>query len=172
MNQNTATRTGHPAATTPRAGWRTWGAAGLAALTAYSAAVGWQAQFVSYPLFRAVGPEEFAAYHLQYNDSIPFVVIAPGFLAFLGGIAFLWTRPGDVPRWVARVVAAGGLTSVLTTVLWAIPMHDRLDSIGQSQQVIDSLILANVPRTAALTVSTAVLLWALVRMGTLRPDTR
>lgn len=114
---------------------------------------------MSYPLISAVGPEAFAAYHLQYNDSIPFVVIAPGFAAFLGGVAFVWTRPGYVPRWLATVVAAGGL------VLWAIPMHDRLDSIGQSQQVIDSLIMANVPRTVALTVSTAVLMWALVRAG-------
>ena len=44
---------------------------------------------MSYPLFRAVGAEEFASYHLQYNDSIPFVVIVPGFAAFLGGIAFV-----------------------------------------------------------------------------------
>jgi hypothetical protein len=52
---------------------------------------------------------------------------------------------------------------VLTTVLWAIPMHNRLDRIGQSAQTIDSLIMANVPRTVALTVSTGVLMWALVR---------
>jgi hypothetical protein len=129
------------------------------------AAIGWQAQFVSYPLFRAVGFEEFAAYHLQYNHSIPFVVVVPGFAAFLGGIAFVLTRPDHVPRWVTAVVAAGGLTSVLTTVFWAIPMHDRLDKIGQSQQTIDSLIMANLPRTLALTASTAALIWTLVRTG-------
>ena len=54
---------------------------------------------------------------------------------------------------------------MLTTVFWAIPMHDRLDSMGQSQQTIDSLLMANVPRTVALTVSTGVLMWALVRAG-------
>jgi len=118
---------------------------------------------VSYPLYRAVGTEDFAAYHLQYDDSIPFVVIAPGFAAFLGGVAFWWTRPEGVPRQVAAVVAVGGLTSALTTVLWAIPMHDRLDRIGQSAETIDSLVLANVPRTVALTVSTGLLMWALVR---------
>lgn len=163
MNEDVPTLTAVPVVTPHRIGWRTWGTAALATLTAYSAAIGWQAQLVSYPLFRAVGSEEFAAYHLQYNDSIPAVVIAPGFAAFLGGIAFYWTRPAYVPRWAAVVVAAGGLTSVLSTVFWAIPMHDRLDRIGQSQQTIDSLIMANVPRTVALTASTAVLMWALVR---------
>jgi hypothetical protein len=163
MKEDVPTLTASSVVTTHRVGWRTWGTAALATLTAYSAAIGWQAQLVSYPLYRAVGSEEFAAYHLQYNDSIPVVVIAPGFAAFLGGIAFVWTRPADVPRWAAFVVAGGGLTSVLTTVLWAIPMHNRLDSIGQSQQTIDSLIMANVPRTVALTVSTGVLMWALVR---------
>ena len=120
---------------------------------------------MSYPLFRAVGAEDFAAYHQQYNGSIPLVVIVPGFAAFLGGIAFWWTRPADVPRPVAAVVALGGLTSVLTTVLWAIPMHARLDEVGQSAETIDSLVLANVPRTVALTASTGLLLWTLVRAG-------
>lgn len=151
------------AATSGRPGWRTWATAGLAALTAYSAGVGWQAQLVSYPLYRAVGAEEFAAYHLQYDHSIPLVVIAPGFAAFLGGVAFWWTRPAGVPPWAAGVVAVGGLTSALTTALWAIPMHDRLDRIGKSAETIDGLVLANVPRTVALTVSTGVLLWVLAR---------
>lgn len=159
----TVPTTTHDAATSGRPGWRTWTTAGLAALTAYSAGVGWQAQLVSYPLYRAVGAEEFAAYHLQYNDSIPLVVIAPGFAAFLGGVAFWWTRPAGVPRWAAGVVAVGGLTSALTTALWAIPMHDRLDEVGRSAETIDSLVLANVPRTVALTLSTGVLLWVLAR---------
>lgn len=146
-------------------GWRTWHLAALAALTAYSAGVAWQAQFVSYPLYRAVSAVDFAAYHLAYNAAIPGVVIVPGFLTFLACAAFPLTRPDGVPRSTAWVVAATGVGSLLSTVLWAIPMHDRLDLIGQDAATIDSLLQANGVRTALLTVGAAALGWCLVRLA-------
>ena len=75
-----------------------WNLAAVAALTAYSTGIAWQAQFVSYPLYRAMGADEFPAYHLAYNAAIPGVVIIPGFLGFLACAAFPWTRPAGVPR--------------------------------------------------------------------------
>jgi hypothetical protein len=149
----------------PGAGWRRWYLAGLTALTGYSMGVGWQAQLVSYPFFGTVPAEHFAAYHEQYNQAIPLVVIAPGFLSFLAGVAFLWTRPRDVPRPAAAVVAGTGLVSLLATVLWAIPMHDRLDQIGQSAATLDSLLQANLVRSLALTAGTAALVWCVAKVG-------
>lgn len=145
-------------------GWRRWYLAGLSAVTAYSMGVGWQAQLVSYPFFSTVPAEHFAAYHQQYNEAIPIVVILPGFLSFLAGIAFLWTRPRDVPRPAALVVAVTGLASLLATVLWAIPMHDRLDQIGQSTATVDSLLQANLLRSLALTAGTAALAWCVAKV--------
>jgi uncharacterized membrane protein len=91
------------------------------------------------------------------------VVIVPGFVTFLASIAFLRTRPPEVPLRAAAVVAAAGAVSLLSTVLWAIPMHDRLDDIGQSQATIDSLLDANLVRSLALSVGTGVLLWCVGR---------
>ncbi len=147
----------------PGRGWRHLNLAGLTALTAYSTALGWQAQVVSYPLYWAVGDREFAAYHQQYNEAIPLVVIAPGFASFLGGAAFYWTRPAEVPRSVAAVVTAAGVTSIASTVLWAIPMHDRLDQVGRSRAAMDGLLRANLLRTLALTGSTLALVWSVWR---------
>lgn len=149
--------------TRPR--WRRWHLLGLTALTTYSTAIGWQAQVVSYPLFRAVSPGDFAAYHATYNESIGVVVVLPGFLSFLAGAAFYWTRPHDVPRPVAALVGVAGLTSLVSTVAWAIPMHDRLDSAGQSADTIDSLLNANLLRSLALTVGTVALHWCVARTG-------
>jgi hypothetical protein len=146
-----------------RPGWRRAHLVGLTALTAYSTAVGWQAQVVSYPLFRAVPPEDFLAYHAQYNAAIPFVVVVPGFVSFLACAAFPWTRPPDVPRGLASVVAAGGIGALISTVAWAIPMHDRLDRIGQSAPTIDSLLEANLLRTLVLTAGTVALVVASTR---------
>lgn len=145
--------------------WRTWNLGALAALTAYSTGISWQAQFVSYPLYRAMSATDFPAYHLAYNAAIPGVVIVPGFLTFLACAAFPWTRPDGVPRSAAWVVAATGVGSLLSTVLWAIPMHDRLDRIGQDAATIDSLLQANGIRTALLTVGAGALGWCLARLA-------
>ena len=136
---------------------RELGLVALTALMAYSTAVGWQAQLVSYPLYRAVGPEDFLAYHAQYSRAIPVVVIVPGFLSFLAGMAFPWTRPAWVPDRVAGLVAAAGAVSLVSTVAWAIPMHDRLDRIGPDAATIDSLLSANLVRSLSLTAGTIAL---------------
>jgi hypothetical protein len=149
-----------------RADWRRLHLVALTALTAYSTGVGWQAQAVSYPLFRAVPPEDFLAYHAQYNEAIPLVVIVPGFLSFLACAAFPWTRPADVPRGLAGVVAGSGLVSLVSTVAWAIPRHDRLDRIGQDEATIASLLDANLVRSLALTAGAVALMVALTRTRT------
>lgn len=156
----TTRRTTLPAIRTQ--GWRHWSMGGLTALTAYSAGVAWQAQAVSYPLYRAVSEAEFPAYHLAYNDAIPFVVVAPGFLSFLACAALPWTRPPEVSRAVGWVVGGTGVGSLLVTVLWAIPRHDRLDRIGQDAATINSLLRANSVRTGLLTLGTAALVVGLV----------
>jgi hypothetical protein len=156
--------TQHSAARTVSPGWRVWNLAAVAALTAYSTGIAWQAQFVSYPLYRAMSADEFPAYHLAYNAAIPGVVIIPGFLGFLACAAFPWTRPAGIPRAATVLVAISGVGSILSTVLWAIPRHDLLDRIGQDAATITSLIQANGVRTALLTVGAATLSWCLVRL--------
>lgn len=144
-----------------RSSWRSWQLAGLTALSGYSTGVGWQAQIVSYPFFATISAEAFAAYHQQYNRAIPTVVVAPGFLTFLTSAAFPWTRPSGVSRRLAAVVAVtGGLGGLLSTVAWAIPMHDRLDRIGQDRATIENLLRANLVRSLLLTASTLALVAA------------
>ena len=74
-------------------GWRRCYLAGLAAVSAYSTGVAWQAQKVSYPLYRSVNAGNFAEYHLDYNHAIPLPVIVPGFAGFLAAIAFWGPGP-------------------------------------------------------------------------------
>jgi hypothetical protein len=165
VTQISTTRPPATIASHKRASWRVVNLAAVAALTAYSAGVSWQAQLVSYPLYRAVSAAEFPSYHLAYNASIPWVVIVPGFLSFLACIAFLWTRPALIPLGVAALIALCGLGSILTTVLWAIPMHDQLDRIGQDAGAIASLIQANALRTGLLTLSAVLLSWCLLHLA-------
>ena len=163
MTDDTSTPRSGPVVATCPGRWRHWAMGGLAALTAYSTGVAWQAQAVSYPLYRAVSPADFPDYHRAYNRAIPGAVIAPGFLGFLACAAFPWSRPPEVPRAVGRVVAGTGVGSLLVTVLWAIPRHDRLDRVGQDAATVDSLLRANAVRTGLLTVGTVALVVSLVR---------
>ena len=152
----TRTRTGTP--------WRYWNLVAVTGIGAYSTGVAWQAQYVSYPLYRAVAPEGFLAYHEQYGQSIPWVVILPGFVTFLATAAFFWTRPPEVSRAVGALVSTTGVAALASTVLWAIPRHDELDRNGQSSSTIDSLLQANAVRTAALTLGTLTLGWCIGRL--------
>jgi hypothetical protein len=151
-----------PASTTTPA-WRWWSLAGLTALGAYSTALGWQAQLISYPLYRAVRAEDFGAYHAQYNAGIPLVVVVPGFAYFLAGSAFWWTRPPGIPRAAAGVVASTSAAALLSTVLWAIPAHDRLDAAGLADATVATLLDANLVRSIAITAGTATLVWCVGR---------
>ena len=60
------------------------------------------------------------------------------------------------------MVAVSGLGSILSTVLWAIPMHDRLDRIGQDAATLQSLLTANAVRTGFLTLGAVTLCWIVV----------
>ena len=139
--------------------WRTWNLVALGALSAYSTAIGWQAQFVSYRLYRDVPADAFAAYHEAYNRAIPLVVIVPGFLTFIAGVAFCWTMLKGLPRALGVVVSTAGAVALGATVLWAIPRHNDLDRNGASDATIDSLLTANLVRPIALTVSAIALAW-------------
>lgn len=149
-----------------RAGWRDWTLAATTGLALYSTGIAWQAQLVSYPLFGEVSAAEFPAYHRAYNAAIPLVVVVPGFLSFLTSAALPWTRPADVPGRTAALVSLTGLTALASTLLWAIPMHDKLDRVGLSSATLDSLLQANTLRTAALTLGAGALLWSIMRRRT------
>lgn len=68
------------------------------------------------------------------------------------------------------MVSLSGVTCILSTVLWAIPMHDRLDEVGHSAARIESLLTANLVRTVALSISLGVLGWSVGRPLQCRPS--
>ena len=100
------------------------------------------------------------------------MVVVPGFATFLAGAAFPWTRPAEVPRPLAGVVGAAGVVSLASTVLRAIPMHDRLDREGRTTETVDRLLQANLLRTVALTASTLALVAASWRTRTVTTGQR
>jgi len=135
----------------------------LAALTAlglYALGIGWMTQQVSYPLFSHVPEGQFVAYHRNYSRRIPIVIIVPGFTYFLASMAFVALRPDPVPLWLAAVVGLGGLASLVATVGFAIPCHQRLQREGSSPTVLRRLRNADRVRAYGATINAVLLLWA------------
>lgn len=138
--------------------WRDVNLVAVTAVSAYSAAICWQCQLVSYPLFVQVSADDFPAYHQQYSRSIRGVVILPGFVSFLACAAFGSTKPVGISRHSSILVSAGGVVALVATVAAAIPMHRRLAEIGQSTATIEHLMTANLVRTIAMTAATGLLI--------------
>jgi hypothetical protein len=134
----------------------------LTALAMYVAGVSALTTRVSYPLYAAVPAEAFVAYHQRYNRQILPVIVVPGFVCFLGCLAFPLVRPGAVPVWLALPIAAGGLTALLATGTAAIPSHLRLQHDGFAAGPYRRLRAADRIRTAACLGSAALLGWGLV----------
>lgn len=110
----------------------------------------WTIQLVHYPLFDAVGPAAFAAYHHGHTARItPLVVPLMLSELALAGL-FAWQPPATASRAEALVGAA--LVAVVwgTTFFASVPAHDRLAS-GFDAGAYASLVGTNWIRTAAWT---------------------
>lgn len=131
----------------------------LLQLFATSAMTGliWFVQVVHYPLFRMVGPGEFAAYAAEHVRLTTFVV-AP--LMLLEAATALWMVRAR-PAFVTRVQAWIGLA--LLALLWAstaflsVPRHEEL-GLGFEASAHAALVATNWIRTAAWTARTGLLL--------------
>ena len=115
--------------------------------------VGWVVQIVVYPAFSLVGAAGWNSYREHHMRAITRVVVVP-WLAQGVSVAALLLDPGAGGRPAAAVLGALALVTVATTVLGAVPAHDRL-ATGVGSADVAALLRANLARTLAWTASTA-----------------
>lgn len=115
-------------------------AAAVWALTGLSFTV----QRVVYPAFTHVGPTPaWPAAHRQHLRRISQVVALPWFVQGVTTALLLLARPDGVPLWLVGVTAVLAATTVVLTLLGAVPAHD---SLGRSY---DGRTLARLLRASA-----------------------
>lgn len=78
---------------------------------------------VVYPAFRHVGAAQWSRFHQLHTNRIA-IAVAPAW-ACQGVLTVWWLWRGTLEGW-AVVQAVGAALSVLTTVLGAVPAHNRL----------------------------------------------
>jgi hypothetical protein len=117
-----------------------------ALITAAMTGVIWQVQLLTYPQFLRVGTADFPGYHLAHTDGIG-MLVGPLMLAELAlTLATLWQCRRN-PRRRPLIAAAALLLGIwLSTALWQVPLHGRLEQ-GWSEPVIRELIAGNWLRT-------------------------
>lgn len=124
-------------------------------LCAFLCGLIWVVQGVLYPLFAAVGPAEFPAYHAAEMSRITWIV-APAMLAELGlALTTLVLHRHEPLAWGA---------ATLVGVLWAstafiqVPLHQALVQRGADAAILSHLVDSNWIRTVGWTARLGVLL--------------
>jgi hypothetical protein len=116
----------------------------------------WFVQVVHYPLFAAVGPAGFAAFHAAHSR-LTTLVVGPLMLVEAAGAVWIALERPAVDAWlgVALLAVVWG-----TTFFVSVPRHNLL-AAGFDAAVIDSLVATNWIRTIAWTARAAVAAWFL-----------
>jgi hypothetical protein len=122
----------------------------------------WTIQLVHYPLFGAVGADQFVAYHAHHSARITWLV-GPVMTAELAAAAWLVTS-----RPMGMAAGAAWLAAVLVALVWLstgllqVPLHVRLGG-GQDLRLVQRLVATNWVRTVAWTVRALLLTWWMAR---------
>ncbi|MFA6955637.1 MAG: hypothetical protein WC538_07185 [Thermoanaerobaculia bacterium] len=129
-----------------------------AASTLFMTGLIWFVQVVHYPLFAAVGPEEFAGYASAHSVRTAWVVV-PVMLLEMGTAIWLVAAP---PPGVRRSRAIAGL--LLLTLIWfstaflQVPRHERLGGVGFDSETVTTLVATNWVRTGGWTLRSMLVL--------------
>lgn len=125
----------------------------------------WLIQIVHYPLFAAVGDEQFKAYAEAHQRLITYVVL-PLMFCELGTSIWLWSaRPNGISS--APIL----LGIILVFSIWAstffvqVPLHAKLSS-GFDDQIHARLVTSNWIRTIAWTLRGLLVMWMAFRCST------
>lgn len=132
----------------------------LTVLCFYCAGASWMLQFVCYPTYILVGDKEFVPFHVSFGRRLIGVAVVPMVLTCLGIFALLFFPPAAVPSWIVIVAVACAAIVLVTTIVFEVPKHMKLDKDGKSDTLLHALVRDNLPRTAAWTAASLVLAYA------------
>ncbi len=131
------------------------------ASTFYLVGLIWVVQLLVYPLFGAVGPNEFLAYHADHIQRIVGALSIPVLLQFGSAFLLLVIKPEAVPDWAVWLNLALTFGFWFITAALQIPIHNKLDG-GFSAALVQELVTSNWVRTLYWTAQGFLLVWMLI----------
>jgi hypothetical protein len=125
--------------------------------TSFNLALQYATQVATYPLFAHLGRDSFVGYHQAWERRLPLTIYAPYGALVAADVLLLALRPPGVALgWVLALLA---LTAAVTaiSVLLAVPVHRKLDRIGEpTADGVRGLLVANGLRLASMATATAI----------------
>lgn len=138
----------------------TWLLCAQAFATLYMCGVIWMCQCAHYPLFSDIG-DALPRYQERNVRLTTFVVGIPMLLEAAIAIMLVVWRPAELPLWSALVGAALVIVIWIATMVFSVPMHERLGH-GYAVSAHRRLVQTNWIRTVAWTARGVLVLWMLV----------
>ena len=136
----------------------------LAFATFFNNAIHWYTHFSTYPMLGWVGDAEFVGFHQEYERRLALALYVPYGLLLAASLAFVFVRPDGVRVGWALGLLGLNLAVAALSVALAVPVHRELDRIGRPEPSgLRRLLHVNGARLATATVSSAVVLYLLVR---------
>jgi hypothetical protein len=135
---------------------------GVMAACFYCTGASWMLQFVCYPTYALVGEQEFVPFHVDFGKRLMGAAVGPMVLTCLASFGLIFFRPDSAPLWAAILVALCTATILITTIVLEVPKHNALDRDGKSLALIDGLVRDNLPRVAAWTIASLLLMYMLI----------
>ena len=127
-----------------------------AAATLFMVGVTWFVQVVHYPLFAAVGSDEFRDYHLDHSRRTSWVVVVPMIVELISSFALVAEPPAGETGLAAVGAALAALVWALTFG-GAVPAHRRLGA-ATTMEPLPGLIRVSLIRSLAWTAHGAVVI--------------
>lgn len=140
-----------------------WLALGNAAATWALVGLIWTIQVVHYPLFAAVGAEQFVAYERSHQSRITLIVAPLMGIELVTAALLIAYPPSGVASWTLWLGAALVGAVWLSTALIQVPQHELLGR-GLDPRAVNMLVATNWIRTIAWTARGGIMLWVLARM--------
>lgn len=98
--------------------------------TFFNNALHWYTQVATYPLFAFIGNKDFLKYHLEYQHRLPFSIYAPYSLLIFGTLLLFVFHPAQISLAWIIVITALNLAIMVESLIFAAPVHKRLDEQG------------------------------------------
>jgi hypothetical protein len=101
-------------------------------------------QVLTYPTFKKIDENQFAAFHAEHSRKVTFIVLPPMALELLTAAALVYLFTDHLFFWTNLVLV---LAIWIVTFFLSVPAHNHL-STKQDLKKIDFLVLSNWLRTA------------------------
>jgi hypothetical protein len=134
------------------------------ALAFYNVGTIWAHELDIFRSWNLVGREDFHGVQRLHWGKLPYWVLVPVGVAWLGSIALIWYRPSNAPLWpLASGLVCQTASHILTALFWG-PWQAKLskDPLGPDSPYLSKILATHWIRTLLITANGAFFLaWSI-----------